>query len=320
MAASSASLRFAGDGFDYRRPAGSAPIEQDAGSVDLTGEEDDSLDDSDAAGENHVIDLTADDSGYGASLDERNSGQRERQRGSSNDRGNHDAPRLPRVMDIIIDLDNGEEDWRPAPEPGSPEIQLISSHEWQRRHNHQVEQRREAAGDEVEFVRENALPEAEAQRRRNQQVDTVMDLLGTMNGRFTHLRAQVDRFNAQVNNTANRFRRAPVPPPRPHGSRTVRMGNFRPPALDFELVGFEIGLPGVRDPDPPPPTYDAPPQAPEGFTRSPQEEDVLVCPNCDDELCSGDDEVKKQVWLVKACGHVSLRDSIHTCPCMLIYV
>ena len=33
----------------------------------------------------------------------------------------------------------------------------------------------------------------------HQKLDDVMDLFGTMNGRFTHLRAQVDRFHAQVN-------------------------------------------------------------------------------------------------------------------------
>ncbi|KAI4694503.1 hypothetical protein J4E81_006722 [Alternaria sp. BMP 2799] len=34
--------------------------------------------------------------------------------------------------------------------------------------------------------------------QRDQDLDNVMDLFGSMNGRFTHLRAQVDRFHAQV--------------------------------------------------------------------------------------------------------------------------
>ncbi|KAI4650294.1 uncharacterized protein J4E79_009563 [Alternaria viburni] len=33
----------------------------------------------------------------------------------------------------------------------------------------------------------------------HQELDDVMDLFGSMSGRFTHLRAQVDRFHAQVN-------------------------------------------------------------------------------------------------------------------------
>lgn len=44
--------------------------------------------------------------------------------------------------------------------------------------------------------------------------------------------------------------------------------------------------------------------APEGFTMSPEEGDVLTCPNCDEELCTGDKPQKKQVWVIKACGHV----------------
>ena len=46
--------------------------------------------------------------------------------------------------------------------------------------------------------------------------------------------------------------------------------------------------------------------APEGFTMSPEEGDVLTCPNCDEELCTGDKPQKKQVWVIKACGHVRM--------------
>ena len=79
------------------------------------------------------------------------------------------------------------------------------------------------------------------------------------------------------------------------------------PVMDFEMVGFEIGPRGGREaPAPSPPTYTAPPKAPEGFTRSPEEDGgALVCPNCEDELCVGGDETKRQVWIVKGCGHVS---------------
>ena len=37
----------------------------------------------------------------------------------------------------------------------------------------------------MEFVRENALPQDEIRRRRNQELDHVLELIGTMNGRFT---------------------------------------------------------------------------------------------------------------------------------------
>jgi hypothetical protein len=94
-------------------------------------------------------------------------------------------------------------------------------------------------------------------------------------------------------------RRVPVPPHRDF--------MFEVPNLDFGAAAFDLGY-GI-EPEPgaereqsvvPPPE-----PAPEGFTRNPTEEDVLICPNCDAELSVGDDDVKRQVWLVKSCGHVS---------------
>lgn len=82
-------------------------------------------------------------------------------------------------------------------------------------------------------------------------------------------------------------------------------GNFELPAqLDYFAPGFNLENPTRRQPQARMPTYDPPAPAQEGFTRTPSEDDVLVCPNCDDQLGLGDDEVKRQVWVVKACGHV----------------
>ncbi|CEL03495.1 hypothetical protein ASPCAL04649 [Aspergillus calidoustus] len=50
-------------------------------------------------------------------------------------------------------------------------------------------------------------------------------------------------------------------------------------------------------------SYKAPSPAPEGFTRSVQEDDIAICPNCDEELGTGDD-IKQQIWVAKQCGHV----------------
>jgi hypothetical protein len=204
-------------------------------------------------------------------------------------------------MDIIIDLDNGDEEWRPAPAPSSPEIEFISS-----RTIHNVREPNNADADEVQFVRENALPEAEARRRTERELSSIhnmLDLFGTINGRVTHLRAQVNRFNASMDRTARRFHE-PIVPARSHSRSHGAVRAFVAPVMDFDLVGFNIG-PHVREPEPPAPTYEAPEKAPEGFTRSPEEEgSALVCPNCDEELCVGDDDVKRQVWVVKACGHV----------------
>lgn len=65
------------------------------------------------------------------------------------------------------------------------------------------------------------------------------------------------------------------------------------------------------------PTYQAPPAAPEGFTRSPGEDDRLVCPNCDHELVQGE-ELEKQVWVARECGHVRIASS-SVLNLMLIY-
>ncbi|KAK6533500.1 hypothetical protein TWF694_002439 [Orbilia ellipsospora] len=40
----------------------------------------------------------------------------------------------------------------------------------------------------------------------------------------------------------------------------------------------------------------------EGFTRSPKSEDAIGCSNCDQELGDSDDDIKKQIWMMK-CGH-----------------
>lgn len=75
-----------------------------------------------------------------------------------------------------------------------------------------------------------------------------------------------------------------------------------PGPMDFDTPAFDMGLGGNR---PPTPKYSPPPQPADGFTRSPTEEDEVVCPNCGDELGLGDGEMKQQIWCVKGCGHVS---------------
>ena len=81
----------------------------------------------------------------------------------------------------------------------------------------------------------------------------------------------------------------------------IQIPNF----MDVQTVGFDWDYPNRQPPQVPRlPTYDAPKSPRAGFKRSPGEDDVLVCPNCDDELGTGDGEVKRQVWVVKACGHV----------------
>ena len=79
-----------------------------------------------------------------------------------------------------------------------------------------------------------------------------------------------------------------------------------PMVMDYTAVPFS-----VNTGQPPRPTYEAPPAAPNGFTRSPREGDVVVCPNCDHELGHGE-EFDKQIWVSKDCGHVYCGVCAHT--------
>jgi hypothetical protein len=76
-----------------------------------------------------------------------------------------------------------------------------------------------------------------------------------------------------------------------------------PGMMDYGAPAFDLGLPGGHRP--PTPKYSPPPSPGPGFTRSPAENEAVVCPNCGDELALGDGDTKQEVWLVKGCGHVS---------------
>jgi len=83
-------------------------------------------------------------------------------------------------------------------------------------------------------------------------------------------------------------------------------------ALNYTQPGFALG--GTleiidRSSETPQVTqepYKGPPPAKEGFTRTFGEDDILVCPMCGDELSTGKDDAKQQVWVIKQCGHVRI--------------
>ena len=97
-------------------------------------------------------------------------------------------------------------------------------------------------------------------------------------------------------------------------------------AMDYTEVGFRMDDPsddgdwtdeeylmaevyGDGQPVPPPKIEPLPPVQ-TGFTRTPREGDIFLCPNCDGELATdmGTENaelgnLKKQVWVAKHCGH-----------------
>ncbi|KAF2421557.1 hypothetical protein EJ08DRAFT_641309 [Tothia fuscella] len=104
-------------------------------------------------------------------------------------------------------------------------------------------------------------------------------------------------------------------PPRTAVRRGGAGGVFVTPDLNFGAVGFDLGMgtglgdsgggderEGTQSPPIVPPE-----KAPEGWTRSPQEDGFYVCENCGEELCVGLEERKRQVF-VGRCGHMYCGD------------
>lgn len=79
--------------------------------------------------------------------------------------------------------------------------------------------------------------------------------------------------------------------------------SFRPPSIDFSMQGFNLDTPARPVQQPRLPTYESPPPAHEGYTRDLNPDDMLVCPNCDEELGLGETDDQRQVWVTR-CGHV----------------
>ncbi len=88
--------------------------------------------------------------------------------------------------------------------------------------------------------------------------------------------------------------------------RLPALDNFQRPRMNYEAQGFEL-LGAVHSSPPPRPSspYKAPRAAGPGFARKVEEDDIVVCPHCGDELGMGADDLKQQIWVVKQCGHVS---------------
>lgn len=68
---------------------------------------------------------------------------------------------------------------------------------------------------------------------------------------------------------------------------------------ELEIVTPDATGGPARRPD----SYQAPSPPPEGFTRKVDEDEAVICPNCETELGTGD-EFQRQIWVAKQCGHV----------------
>lgn len=123
--------------------------------------------------------------------------------------------------------------------------------------------------------------------------------------------SRLDLVNANVSIARNRSH-----PDRPRNGHThttntsnaqSRHGVGLPLSLNYTNPAFDLN-PGSRQ-SPAVQQYEAPGLAAEGFTRNPGEDEEVVCPNCGKELAVGDEEVQRELWVIKQCGHVSLTSS-----------
>lgn len=199
------------------------------------------------------------------------------------------APRItgsvnrgPRYERDIIDIDGTEDEARNA----SPEIQFLRS--------------RPRSPSSTEHRPSNVQTTHGPHLHR--AVSGMRGLVNTSTGARWHLPDLAQSMRIGMSSGAFSAREA--------GEGFGAIGNwvenriFDAPEMNFLAPGFNLENPSRPQPQTRLPTYEAPSPPSSGFTRSPNEEDMLVCPNCDDELGTGDDDVKKQVWVVKACGHV----------------
>ncbi|KAF2658889.1 hypothetical protein K491DRAFT_776001 [Lophiostoma macrostomum CBS 122681] len=261
--------RFPGDGFDFRRPV--------------------SLSRSDSQ---LVIDLTLEDAAPAlpTAPDNRQPAPARPQR----------PPRFSRDIIAVSDDEDEEErdsEQEPARIPSdSPEIEFIRARRIEPQHQGPAPQHgNNPDEDDVQIVGENVLPG---------EPHDIGAILANQEYLQRQIRAVQAMRRAQQAHVGMRLRHHqimhPAAPPRGRPRAHVHVG-FIAPNLDFDMVGFDVG----RRPASPPraPTYNAPDPAPEGFTRTPGDE-AFVCPNCEEELCIGDSDVKRQVWIAKQCGHM----------------
>lgn len=144
--------------------------------------------------------------------------------------------------------------------------------------------------------------------RRHEAYEAGSSRLAAVLGNYFSLR---ESFTAPQLATAIPTALADFLPHFTHRSTGGTTRGFVPPGMmDYGTTAFSMGYEQPRR-EATPPAYVAPDPPEEGFTRSPAEDEAVVCPNCGDELAIGKDEEKRSVWVVKACGHVSF------CPLQL---
>ncbi|EAW13202.1 putative RING finger domain protein [Aspergillus clavatus NRRL 1] len=198
--------------------------------------------------------------------------------------------RLPRfgrnIISDVIDLEDDAQEDHSTDTPSSPEVQFVGA-----------------------TVRPSEPERAPPPPPRNQSFigANLWELLRLQRRRMPPhgLLSREESFRQEIAWRAREMGRRP-----PHEMDTFWIGEEPNGAIDLtiNLDGdrpFTVEYPrsGPTSERARQDSYKPPSPAPEGFTRTAGEDDVVVCPNCDEELGTGD-ERKQQIWVSKPCGHV----------------
>jgi hypothetical protein len=297
--------RYAGDGFDFRRPAMSA---SQAPVIDLTNEDDDDNYQSDFS---LAFMMRDEDDGDDADFEPPET--------SGNGLGPADRQR-------VGDLRNDHQ--LQSPEVRSANTQplyIISDDEDDAEVLRTLAQplRRESTSSDLEILREGpasapvtraprpsvrnrpptpgSLNARDDQRNRRPQTNDPPPPLPGLAGLPDFIR----RSTQTLLNIPSMFR---TPEPAPD------MDELEIMPFDYRQAAFAMGADRSSETPQAAPgaAYREPPPVPEGFAGDVDENEVYVCPRCEEELATGDTDEKRQVWVVRQCGHVRYPCSILT--------
>jgi len=242
----------------------------------------------------NFVDLTSDD---GANIG---------QESSTNIRRQHElgtASRAPRFPNHIIDLDDEDGSTRDS------EIQFLSSSRLRdlpipQSNVRSTTNRSQIEDDGFEIIGQRQLP-PQRQHPLALHLSHSLQHSGAYFGGPSHIQNSAHTANPGTRSVLGNLVRAMANHLAPIGG----MPSFLTPSMDYNSVAFAYNPPIHSDPvteTTPATRYESPTPAPPGFSYTPNEKDTFVCPNCDNELRMGDTDEARQVWVVRACGHVSL--------------
>ncbi|KAF9891789.1 hypothetical protein FE257_003270 [Aspergillus nanangensis] len=218
--------------------------------------------------DNEVIDLTNDPDSPPQRSEQH---QHQHQTTSNHASRQQRLPRFPReIMTEVVHLDSDDDDYDDGEEEQIP-IDVPSS-------------------PEVQFVGSNvrSAPLPPPPRNRNRAPAFMAPMLQMLR----YLPSNTSRSEGGLT-SAYRW-------PHPQDINSFLIGERAVDlTINLDVEGYHVPSPGIDRRS----TYKPPSPPPEGFTRTVGEDDLVCCPNCDAELGTGD-EIKKQIWVAKQCGHV----------------